>query len=704
MKYLSNLNSAQKEAVTYIGSPLLVVAGAGSGKTRVLTSRIAYLIDEIKINPYKILAITFTNKAAQEMQNRVKDLLGLSISGMWVSTFHSACLRILRLKPELAGYKSNFTIYDADDSLRAVKAVMAKLGYDEKRINPKYVAHKISWAKAHLLTPEELAQTEEVFKSELREIYIRYQLLLNEANAMDFDDLILNTVKALKDAEKSKFIKDKFDYILVDEYQDTNKAQNKLLIELAKEHGNITVVGDLDQSIYGFRGAYPGNILEFEQVFPDSKVIKLEQNYRSTMSILSAANKLIKNSLSPYYKELFSDLGRGENVVVYECEDEIQEADVVTKKISEILKADPQCKIAVFYRANWQSRILEEALYRAAMSYKVLGGYAFYERKEIKDILAYLSVVVNPYDELNFQRIANVPKRALGPITISKILDVKANLSCSIDEALLKTAALNKNAKSGAESLAKLLSELRDLDKNYGPLKLIDHLLKSTGYEQELISEATIEAQSRLENIAELKQLAASYEKTQDFLQHAMLMSAQDQLDDSNISLMTLHTSKGLEFDCVFIIGCEDGILPHFKSIEDINALEEERRLLYVGITRAKKNLYLTYASQRKIFGTLQFCSPSRFLFELSSEIQIQSLGTDNELNLSLSSNDVKSYEDSLNRFAHFKVGDRIYHSRWGEGVIKKLIHKGDDSEAVIEFENRGEKTFLLRLTPIKKL
>lgn len=706
MRYLEGLNQSQRQAVTYTGGPLLVIAGAGSGKTKVLTSRIAFLIDQQSVNPYRILALTFTNKAAEEMKKRVKAILGLSTQGMWVSTFHSACLRLLRQNPELVGYKNNFTIYDTDDSLRALKSIIQKLGYDQKRLNPKFVASRISWAKAHLLTPDELSIKENVYKTELREIFIRYQMLLKEANAMDFDDLILNVIHVIQNDATSKYFNDKFDHILVDEYQDTNRAQNRLLLGLSKEHQNVTVVGDLDQSIYGFRGAYPANVLEFEERFANCKVIKLEQNYRSTTSILDVANKLIKNSLSPYYKELYSNLGEGEKVIVANCENEVDEAIFVVEKIREILKQDVNNKIAIFYRANWQSRVIEEQLYSAGISYRVLGGFAFYERREVKDILAYLAVSINPYDELNFLRIANVPRRGLGPVALDQILAVKQQMAISIPEALARVQLTNKNAKKGASDLLNLLTELSELAKESSPDKLINHVLKETGYEQELLSEGTIESESRLENLQELKSLASLFETTEEFLGHTLLMTAQDELDNANVSLMTLHTSKGLEFDTVFITGCEENLIPHIKSLDDIEKLEEERRLLYVGITRAKTKLYLCYANQRSIFGRPELSYPSRFLFEITSNTDQEKSASLKEENFSFFNlNNFNSViSKSSGRFDDYKVGDKVEHLRWGQGVIKKIIPDGDDTQAIIEFENRGEKTFLLRLTPLKKI
>jgi DNA helicase-2/ATP-dependent DNA helicase PcrA len=590
---LEDLNPVQREAVTHPGGPLLIVAGAGSGKTRVLTHRIAWLVKEQGISPFEILAITFTNKAADEMKTRVEALVGPVAQKMWVSTFHSACVRILRRDAQRLGYKSSFTIYDQADAERLTTYVLRDLNIDPKRFPPRSVHAVISQAKNDLVdfdTYGERAQT--IYERRIAQVYAEYQRRLLANSAMDFDDLLMVTVDLLRtQPDVLAHYQHRFKYILVDEFQDTNKAQNEFVLLLAKEHRNICVVGDSDQSVYKFRGADIRNILEFEEAFPDSTLIVLEQNYRSTQTILDAANAIIANNLMRKPKALWTEQVGGELIERYFAEDEHDESRWLVQEVHRLHdEAYRWGDIAVFYRTNAQSRVVEEELVRAEVPYRVIGGTRFYERREVKDALAYLRAVINPTDEVSLKRIVNVPKRGVGDTSLGRIDAWAASHRVPFAEALdhAEEAGVHGRALTGIRELVDLLESLRAVDD--GPRVVLEAILDRTGYAAELENTRSLEAQGRLENLAELVGVAGEHESIEEFLEAVSLVADQDELtdDDSSVVLMTLHTAKGLEFPTVFIVGLEDGVFPHLRSLGEPDELEEERRLCYVGITRAR--------------------------------------------------------------------------------------------------------------------
>jgi DNA helicase II / ATP-dependent DNA helicase PcrA len=627
---LDDLNDPQRRAVVYRGGPLLVVAGAGSGKTRVLTRRIAHLIATGDARPGEILAITFTNKAADEMRTRLAGLVGPVARRMWVSTFHAACVRILRSHADRLGYRSSFTIYDDTDSRRLVEQVLRDLNIDAKKIPPRAVQAAISAAKGDLTDAQAfMAGAESIYERRMADVYAEYQQRLYASSAMDFDDLLLLTVQLLRTApDVLGSYQERFSQVLVDEYQDTNRVQNELVLMLAARHRNVCVVGDTDQSIYAFRGADIRNILEFEHAFPDAAVIPLEQNYRSTQTILDAANAVIANNTSRVPKELWTDGDRGEAVNRFRAEDEYDEAAWVAAEISRLHHAEGLRlgDIAVFYRTNAQSRTLEEALVRTTVAYKVVGGTRFYDRREVKDLLAYLRVLANPSDEISARRIVNVPRRGVGDTSADRLAAWAQTQGRSFADAFDAAAAagVTGRAASGLASLSALLQDLRSMyGAGAGPGVLINEVASRTGYVADLEAEDTLEAAGRIENIAELAGAAAEYDSLDEFLESVALVSDADDIEDdgSRVSLMTLHTAKGLEFPAVFLVGMEDGVFPHLRALDDPLQLEEERRLAYVGITRARRHLYVTHAWSRTLWGSTSHAIPSRFLAELPAEL-----------------------------------------------------------------------------------
>ena len=627
---LEGLNEPQRRAVLHRGGPLLVVAGAGSGKTRVLTRRVAHLVATAEVAPWEVLAITFTNKAADEMRERLIGLIGPPAERMWVSTFHAACVRILRSHADRLGYIRSFTIYDDTDSRRLVEQIERELDIDTKKIPPRAVQAAISRAKAELATAADYQDAaNNVYERRIADVYVEYQRRLLAASAMDFDDLLMCVVELFRTCpDVLESYQHRFRHVLVDEYQDTNRAQNEIVLMLGAAHGNVCVVGDSDQSIYSFRSADIRNILEFEEAFPDAAVIPLEQNYRSTSTILDAANAVIAQNVTRVPKELWTEGERGEPLRRYRAEDEYDEAAWVTAEIGRLcahegLRAGD---VAVFYRTNAQSRALEEALARARVAYKVIGGTRFYDRREVKDLLAYLRVLANPADEVSARRIVNVPRRGIGDASVDKLAAWARDNGTSFAAALafLEEAGVTGRAAKGVAALRKLLDGLRTLAaEGEGPAVLVDEVAARTGYRAELEAEDTVEARSRLENIGELAVAAAQYEDLDSFLESVALVSDADELggDGSRVSLMTLHTAKGLEFPAVFLIGMEDGIFPHLRALDDPMALEEERRLCYVGITRARTHLYLTHAWRRTQWGSTSPAFPSRFLAELPEDL-----------------------------------------------------------------------------------
>jgi DNA helicase-2/ATP-dependent DNA helicase PcrA len=627
---LEDLNEPQRRAVVHRGGPLLVVAGAGSGKTRVLTRRVGHLIATGDARPWEILAITFTNKAADEMRSRLIGLVGPVAEKMWVSTFHAACVRILRSHADRLGYRKSFTIYDDTDSRRLVEQILRDLNIDSKKIPPRSVQATISGAKAEMMDAAAFVdQARSVFEKRMADVYVEYQQRLFAASAMDFDDLLFQAVKLFRTApDVLESYRTRFRQVLVDEYQDTNGVQNELVMLLCAEHRNICIVGDTDQSIYAFRGADIRNILEFEKAFPDAVVIPLEQNYRSTRTILDAANAVIVNNTSRVPKELWTDGERGELINRFRAEDEYDEAAWVAAEIGRLHHAEGlrYGDVAIFYRTNGQSRALEEALVRSTISYKVIGGTRFYDRREVKDILAYLRVVANPSDEISARRIVNVPRRGVGDTSADRLAawarDRGRSFADSFDQAA--EAGVTGRAAAGLASLSLLLEDLRsEADAGAGPSVLIDAVATRTGYVAELEAQDTLDAAGRLENIAELMAAAVEYDSLDEFLESVALVSDADQIeeDESRVSLMTLHTAKGLEFPAVFLVGMEDGVFPHLRSLDDPLQLEEERRLAYVGITRARRHLYVTHAWSRTMWGATSHAIPSRFLSEIPAEL-----------------------------------------------------------------------------------
>jgi len=633
---LVGLNEPQRRAVTHRGSPLLVVAGAGSGKTRVLTHRVAHLIATGDATPWQVLAITFTNKAADEMRERLVRLVGPVAGRMWVSTFHAACVRILRVHAERLGYRRSFTIYDDADSRRLVEHILRDLNIDAKKLPARSVQAAISGAKSELADAAAYrAGAASVFERRIAEVYGEYEQRLAAASAMDFDDLLLRTVQLLRQApDVLDSYQTRFTHVLVDEYQDTNRAQNEIVLMLAAQHHSVCVVGDSDQSIFGWRGADIRNIFEFEEAFPDAAVIPLEQNYRSTRTILDAANAVIANNTTRVPKELWTEGEAGEPIVRYRAEDEYDEAAWVTTEIGRLREFEglDAGDVAVFYRTNAQSRALEEELVRAAIPYKVVGGTRFYDRREVKDLLAYLRVVANPSDEVSARRVVNVPRRGVGDASVERMARFARDRGVSFGDALGRAAeaGVTGRAAKGAAEFSAFLEELRAMAAaGAGPGPLLEAVASRTGYAQALEAEQTLEAHGRLENIAELAGAAGEYERLDDFLESVALVSDADELGDAagRVSLMTLHTAKGLEFPAVFLVGLEDGVFPHLRALDDPLQLEEERRLAYVGITRARRQLYVTHAWSRTLWGSTSHAIPSRFLAELPAEL-VRDVGT----------------------------------------------------------------------------
>ncbi|MER3488091.1 MAG: ATP-dependent DNA helicase PcrA, partial [Chloroflexota bacterium] len=610
-QYLADLNPVQRQAVLLTEGPLLVVAGAGSGKTRVLTRRVAHLIAACGAKPEEILAITFTNKAAGEMRSRLESLLGQTAQSIWILTFHAACGRILRREAPRLGYRSNFTIYDQADQARLVKDCLEDLQRDPKRFSPRGIHAQISQAKNELVGPEEyLRRVQSFYDQTVAEVYALYQRRLHAANAVDFDDLLMLTVEVLERfPEACRRWQKAFRYVLVDEYQDTNHAQYRLLRLLAAEHGNVCAVGDPDQSIYQFRGADIRNILEFERDFPGTRVIALEQNYRSTNTILRAANALIAHNRERKEKTLFSELGEGPPVRVVEVEDEHAEARFVAAEVAQLIEEGYSGRdIAVFYRVNAQSRVLEDVLVRQGIPYQVVGGPRFYDRAEIKDAIAYLQVIDNPADAVSLLRIANRPRRGIGEATLARLAAYAEAQGMTLFQALARAeeAGITPAPRRGVEALRTLLLSLQAQAQELSLPELIEQVLEQSGYLAALEAERTIEARGRIENLQELVGVAKEYVAQAEepslsgFLQEISLYSDQDALreEESLVTLMTLHNAKGLEFAAVFILGMEEGIFPHARSIEE-QGVEEERRLCYVGMTRAKERLTLTHAATR---------------------------------------------------------------------------------------------------------
>ena len=737
-RLLADLNPDQREAVTHGDGPLLVLAGAGSGKTRALTYRIAWLLATGRAQPSEVLAITFTNKAAGEMRERVAALVGGVSRAMWVMTFHSACARILRAEAPRLGYKRAFTIYDEADSLRMVKRCMQELELDPKRYPPRAIRAQISSAKNQLTDAADYGEAAGGgFEEAVADVYNLYERRMVEASAMDFDDLLVRTVNLL---ELFADVRDKyrriFRRVLVDEYQDTNRAQYRLLQLLAEEHRNLTVVGDEDQSIYGFRSADIRNILDFDRDFPDATVVKLEQNYRSTQTVLDAANAIIANNTERREKHLWTDLGRGEPITLAELDDEHAEARYVASEINRLVEeGTPRDRIAVFYRMNAQSRVLEDTLVRFEIPYQVIGGTKFYERAEIKDAVAYLQLLANPADGVSFARIVNSPRRGIGQQTQARILSHANTLGVDVWDVFANPhgiPGLGAAALKAVVRFADAMAGLRERAERNGPVaELLEAVLRDTGYVEALEAERTVEAEGRIENLEELVGVAGEFDANrelegdsadtplEEFLAQISLISEQDSLreEESLATLMSLHNAKGLEYEVVFVIGCEEGVFPHSRSIEEGN-LEEERRLCYVGITRARERLWMTFARRRALHGSSSWNLPSRFLGELPEELVDRHVAT-TATGWSLGGGDARARATGFGERRSggfsapppkqpspppvpYAVGDDVVHASFGEGVVTS-VEAG--SVVVVRFAGDGaERKLMADYAPLRRV
>jgi DNA helicase-2/ATP-dependent DNA helicase PcrA len=707
-RYLADLNPAQREAVLATEGPLLVVAGAGSGKTRVLTYRVAHLLNAIGVKPNEILAITFTNKAAGEMRERLEDLLGPVARAIWILTFHAACGRILRREAPRLGYRSNFTIYDQADQVRLTKQCLEELERDPKRFVPRGIHSQISAAKNQLVGPEEYAQRVASFYDQtVAEVYDLYQRRLFASNAVDFDDLLMLTVRVLEHFPEARERWQKaFRYILVDEYQDTNHAQYRLLQLLAEKSMNVFAVGDPDQSIYAFRGADIRNIMEFERDFPGTRVIALEQNYRSTNAILDGANSLIANNRERKPKNLFSELGIGDPVRIIEVEDEHAEARFVAAEIARLVEEGFNGdEIAVFYRTNAQSRVLEDVLVRQGVAYQVIGGPRFYERAEVKDLIAYLQVLDNPYDSVSLLRAANRPRRGIGDTSLARLQSYANAHGISLWEAMEfpEEAGVGAAPARAVTTLRNLILSLQAGALDRPVADIVEDVLERSGYLEALEAERTVEAQGRIENLQELVGVAREYQEQAEepslssFLQEISLYSDQDAIrgEASLVTLMTLHNAKGLEFRAVFMIGVEEGIFPHARSIEE-QGIEEERRLAYVGMTRAKERLTLLHASSRSLYGGRSHNLPSRFLEEIEGEHVERERLTPGSW--TATSRGVAPRTD----VPTLSTGDSVRHSTLGEGVVTRIEAGG---VVTVRFANDGaERRLMLDYAPLEKI
>ena len=744
---LAGLNPQQKKAVQITEGPLLVVAGAGSGKTSVLTRRIAYLVAEKGIAPWNILAITFTNKAATEMREREHKLLGQQADSIWMSTFHALCVRILRRDAEKIGYTSNFSIADSAEQLTLIKHIQKEQNINPKMYEPRRILSAISNGKNDLLTPDAYsASAASPFEKVTAQVYQEYQKRLKNDQIMDFDDLIMQTLVLFKtDPAVLHYYQNKFRYLLVDEYQDTNQAQYELCHALAAQYKNICVVGDADQSIYGWRGANMENIMNFEKDYHDAGVqtVKLEQNYRSTGHILAAANAVIKNNSNRKAKKLWTDQGEGAKVTYYRAQSGDDEAHFIISKIQEEVEEKKRSyhDFAVLYRTNAQSRTVEESFVKSNVPYQIVGGHKFYDRKEIMDIMAYLKLVANPSDSMSFNRIINTPKRGIGPVSVRRFLDFARENNLSILGAFdhITMSGITTRAAAKLSDFGAKLRDAINFAKDHSVTGLTEKILQDFGYTAALKAEHTIEAETRLENLDEFlsvtKRFDDEYEENDDsdetenalsdFLAEVSLLSDQDDLanNDDQVALMTLHAAKGLEFPVVFLVGMEDGLFPLSRSLMEDDQLEEERRLAYVGITRAKRELFLTNAYSRMMYGRMQNNPPSRFLEEIDQD----DLDIENSVPITFSND---NYQTQTAPFANsderaraqvytpkikpagavgaekkgWNVGDQVEHKSWGKGVVTKVNGKGEDMELDIAFSGKGIKRLLAAFAPIKKV
>ncbi len=744
---LGGLNDIQREAVLHTEGPVLIVAGAGSGKTRALTHRIAFLVRERNVAPGQILAITFTNKAAREMRNRVEHLVGSGAAGgMWLLTFHSMCARLLRREHQHLGVPSTFTIYDDGDTERLISGIVRDLDIDPKRFPPKAMAAAIGHAKDQVIDADAFTEMASNFYEEMvAKVYRAYETRKKEAGALDFDDLITETVRLFRDhPEVLQHYQERFRYLLVDEYQDTSRAQYELVNKLAERYRNVCVVGDADQGVYSWRGATIQNLLDFERDYPDATVLVMAQNYRSTGNILAAANAVIEHNAQRKPKELWTEAAPGELVTTFRGNDEHEEAMFVASEI-ERLRDDEGYRyrdVAVFYRTNAMSRVVEDIFMRVGTPYRVFGGVRFYQRREIKDVLGYLRLMLNPQDVISFRRVVNMPKRGIGDATVAALESYAATEGIDVVEACRRIdeiAVLNTRAKGAVAGFNQVMTALQaHYDEGAGPARMVEFAAQESGYLLELETDRSIEAQGRIENIQELSGVAMETAARDpdaglaEFLELVSLVGDQDEYDEdeSTVTLMTLHIAKGLEFPVVFVVGMEDGVFPHFRSMTDTHELEEERRLAYVGITRAQQRLYLTHAWSRTLYGQTNYNPPSRFLGEIpealldakESETRVQRAaarrgggggGGYSVVGLPGRSDTVQvepgwtppSPAGVPKRDAPAIVaGDTVQHERWGEGVVVTTNGYGDDAEATIRFGEVGEKRVLLAYAPLRKI
>ena len=748
MSIYDTLNEQQRQGVLTTEGPVLLLAGAGSGKTRVLTHRVAYLIEEKDVNPYNILAITFTNKAAAEMRERVDRLVGIDAGGAWIMTFHAACIRILRRYIERIGYMNGFTIYDTDDQKTIMRQVLKKLDLDPKFYKDRSVLSQISSAKDELISPDEfeLAAGSDYHKRKIAEVYREYQKQLKSNNALDFDDIICKTVELFGSCpEVLDYYSERFRYIMVDEYQDTNTAQFKLISLLASRFRNLCVVGDDDQSIYKFRGANVKNILNFESVFPEAVVIKLEQNYRSTQNILDAANAVIKNNSERKAKSLWTDEGAGDKIAYNIYNTAYEEAYGIVSDIKKhAAESGAYNDYAVLYRTNAQSRSLEEKFIELGVPYRIYGAVNFYARKEIKDVLAYLKTIDNARDEVAVRRIINVPKRGIGLTTLEKASVFAEDNDISLYAAVARGSeipSLSKAAAGKLDNFCMLISELRAKSRELSIKELISEIINDVKYEEYLADDdEPDEIADRMQNISELISKAAAYEETADmptlsgFLEEVALVADIDNMDENNniVSLMTLHSAKGLEFPCVYLAGMEDGTFPSYMAIQsdDKSDLEEERRLCYVGITRARKRLVLSMAKQRMIRGEMMLCKQSRFINEIPKELLLESgqgirkpQSFSSEAAVRLAENAMRAglpWNRPANRMSAVKKGapqvaasedelgytkgDRVRHVKFGEGTVTNIAYGGRDFEVTVQFDTAGVKKMFASFAKLVKI
>lgn len=735
MKYLENLNDKQREAAMYTEGALLILAGAGSGKTSTMTRRIAYLVDEKGVSPYNILAVTFTNKAAREMEERVEEILG-SNSRMWIMTFHAACLRMLRMDGDRLGYTNSFAVYDPVDQKSIVKNLLKEYEIDEKKFTPNSILSNISKAKEQEIGPREFEENAGDFRDEtVAKVYRGYERILSRNNAMDFDDLILNAVRLLKEnPDVLEKYQERFRYIMVDEYQDTNQLQYKLISLLAKKYGNICVVGDDDQCIYQWRGADIRNILNFEKEFPKAKVVKLEQNYRSTANILEAAHSVISNNKQRKRKKLWTDASQGEKIQYHRLESDYREAGYIAQEIGYMVQQGENYRdFAILYRTNAQSRNFEDSLAQRRIPYRVIGGLRYYDRMEIKDMIAYMRLVANPMDDIAFDRVVNSPKRGIGKATMDKIKSVANYCEKSIfqyveSEAIADT--LSGKASRGMNEFLEIIREYSEEKENLRVSDIYEGLLIKSGYLKALEDQGTAEADGRIENLMEFKSVIYEFEnrdsklELDEFLEKLALLSDVDNHDSeaNAVTLMTMHSAKGLEFPYVFMPGMEDGLFPSWRSRDSISQMEEERRLCYVGMTRAKRRLWMTSAESRLLYGKVNATRESEFMREINPKLlagdgvyKSGSVGAKTGSTRYLNGrydpisgdyrfqNYIKAKSEMKKKFVHdehFEVGDRVIHSKFGEGVVLEVTPK----IIRVEFVGDGVKKLAVGIAPIKKM